>query len=217
MQIQSIQNSNFQGRNLAKGNKIKTWALAGLLATSPVAKAQNFLRFSEKTIATDTVELFKGQKAAALLIDIDGNYNTFERVALSTKSQKPSKHKDLKGKEGYMQNRTTQYIDTLVKVFTRIEGESGEYAKYYVAGPRLQRDALFEKETGKLVSIFTEKKYENIGGIKDIPHDRMEIPKNVFEALKDFLKLTPVKEEHVVKKPDRIGFDIEDNFRIIEY
>jgi len=195
MKINQIQNINF------KTNKMKTFALATLLSTSPMAaKAQNFLRFSEKTIGTDTVELFKGQRAALSVIDIDGNYNTFERVALSTKSQKPSKHKDLKGKEGYMQNRTTQYIDTLVKVFTRIEGESEEYAKYYVAGPRLQRDALFEKETDKLVSVFTDSRYKNIGGIKDIPHDRMEIPKNVFEALKDFLKLTPVKEEHVVKK-----------------
>ena len=179
-------------------NTIKTTALAGLLATSPVAKAQ-FLRFGEKTIATDTVELFKGQRAALLAIDIDGNYNTFERVALSTKSQKPSKHRNLKGKEGYRENRATQYIDTLVKVFTRIEGESEEYARYYVAGPGLQRDALFERDTDELVSVFIDDKYKSIGGIEVIPHNRMEIPKNVFEALKDFLKLTPVKEEHVVK------------------
>jgi hypothetical protein len=185
-------------------NTIKTTALAGLLATSPVAKAQEFLRFGEKTIGTDTVELFKGQRAALSVIDIDGNYNTFERVALSTKSQKPSKHQNLKGKEGYVENRATQYIDTLVKVFTRIEDQSEEYAKYYVAGPQIRRNALFEKENDKLVSVFIDSRYKDIDGVYMVPHKRMEIPKNVFEALKDFLKLTPVKEEHVVKSLDEI-------------
>lgn len=182
-------------------NTIKTTALAGLLATSPLTiKAQVYTNGGEKILARDTVELFKGKTAEALLIDNNGNYNTFEKFALSTLNSKPSKHKDLKGKEGYMKNWATQYVDTLVKVFTRIEGESEEYAKYYVAGPEIRRNALFEKETDKLVSVFIDSRRKNIDGIQKFPHNRMEIPEKLFNELKDFLKLTPVKEEHVVKK-----------------
>ena len=62
-------------------NTIKTTALAGLLATSPLTtKAQVYTNGGERILARDTVELFKGKTAEALLIDNNGNYNTFENL-----------------------------------------------------------------------------------------------------------------------------------------
>lgn len=173
------------------GNWAKTTALAGLLATSPIAKAQAHLNQGEKIIAVDTVELFKGQKALALLIDNDGNLNNFEKFALRLYSKKPVHDSKLKGRPGFRELLSTQYVDTLVKSFQRYENQSTESTIYYVAGPRISNSALITAENDTLYVTTPHK----LNG-------RTNIPKALYDEISDFLKHVPKKEEHVVRSLD---------------
>lgn len=174
------------------GNWAKTTALAGLLATSPIAKAQTHLNQGEKIIAVDTVELFEGQKALALLIDNDGNLNNFEKFAFRIYKKTPiNHHSRLKGKKGFNELLSTQYVDTLVKSFKRYEDELTESTIYYVSGPRISSSALITTENDTVYATAPHK----LNG-------RTEIPKALYDEISNFLKSIPKKEEHVVRSLD---------------
>lgn len=173
------------------GNWAKTTALAGLLATSPIAKAQAHLNQGEKNIAVDTVELFKGQKALALLIDNDGNLNNFEKFALRLYIKKPVHDSKLKGRPGFREILSTQYVDTLVKSFQRYENQPTESTIYYVAGPKINSISTITTENDTVFVTAPEKF-----------NSRTNIPKALYDEISNFLKSIPKKEEHIVKESE---------------
>lgn len=135
------------------GNWAKTTILAGLLVTAPLSAKSQIIKNGEKILARDTVELMNGKKAQALLIDTDGNQNNFERFALNRVIRSNSSgHKSLNGEKGFDQIENTQYVDTLVRVFKKTEGQPVEELEYYVAGPSLRKNIVIERKSGKIVA-----------------------------------------------------------------
>lgn len=204
VQVSSLNNNyknqvSFQSR----AGKLKTGIFAGLLALSPLsAKGQVYTHGGEKILARDTVELLGKQKAEVLFIDTDGNHNNFEKIAYSTLRKFNSKHKILKGREGYMQEWSTQYVDTLVRQLVRDDVNGTDSYKYYVIGPDIRRTVLFDKETDTIVSYFTDYEYngKTVSGVYEMPHERMEIPEEQYNNLLEVLPSQRVKEEQVVKE-----------------
>lgn len=186
----------------SRAGKLKTGIFAGLLALSPFSAKGQYVHYGEEILARDTVELFKGQKAEALLIDNDGNPKNFEKFAISTLTKFQLKHKDLKGREGYMKHSSTQYVDTLVRQHVRDDGNGTDSYKYYVIGPNIQQHALIDKENDKVVKYFIDREFKGkpVSGVYEMPHNRMEIPEELYNELDKFLKNAPRKEEQVVKE-----------------
>ena len=170
------------------GNWAKTTILASLLATSPIAAKAQALNKGETVLARDTLTKMNSHVMEALLIDCDGNYNNFEKFALNTKNKYSKNLRN--NKKGYLEYRATQYVDTLIRVFTKYGSDSKEIEEYYVAGPRLQSKILKERETEQIL---------NNPKIEQIEHFRMEISEKIYNEIADFLKNIQKKEEHVVK------------------
>ncbi len=189
------------------GNWAKTTVLAGLLATSPIAAKAQALNKGETVLARDTVELFNSRKAQALLIDTDGNFNNFEKFALNTVRSATSGHAKLQGKKGTRVIEETQYVDTLIRVFKKIEGESSEKLEYYLAGPWIKKGIVVENETGKVVA--NEASKTDMNAVRQRENLRMEIPKALYDEIDSFLKHVAKKDEHVIEKR-RVEFDPDD-------
>lgn len=218
VQVSNLNNNyknqiSFQSR----AGKFKTGILAGLLALSPFYAKGQYVHHGEKVLARDTVELFKGQKAEALLIDNDGNPNNFEKFAISTlrQFQFKSKHPKLNGSEGYMKTWRTQYVDTLLRESVRDDVKQQNYYRYYIVGPQIRRDALHNADSD-IVTYFIDSEYkgkEPIAGVYEMKNQKMEIPEELYNELAKFLKNAPRKEEQVVitKKVENSGvFDVFD-------
>lgn len=198
----------------SKAGKLKAGIFAGLLALSPLsAKGQVYMHSGEKVLARDTVELFGKQKAQVLFIDTDGNHKNFEKIAYSTLTKFKSKHKDLKGRDGYMRRSYTQYVDTLVRQHVRDDVKGEDAYRYYIVGPAVQQHALIDEKSDTVVKYFIDSEFKGkpVSGVYEMPHRRMEIPEEQYNNLLEVLPSQRVKEEHVTitkKDKDIDVFDI---------